>query len=64
MNERHVQSRHSSPSTKMLITQSQYEELHVFGLEIQCYALSFNIFLGQSRREDSQPRTLMKCSVY
>lgn len=40
------------PSGKMLIMQNQEEELHGFGLGIQCYASSFNMFLGQSGFDD------------
>ena len=51
MNGHRVQGRYSSPSTKKLITQSQDEELHVFGLGIQCYASScLYVFRSEQKR--------------
>lgn len=51
MNGHHVQGRYSSPSAKMLNTQSLDEESHVSGLGIQCYASS-RLICFQVRTEE------------
>lgn len=65
MNGHHVQGRYSSPSAKSVDrTKSEWGIAYFWDRNSVLCILVFNIFLGQSRRDNSQPRTLMKHTIY